>query len=377
MILLRPATRARVLASTGLLLVALSGACDQTPDLTREHLRRGDAAMIEGRYARALVAYSHAREVSPADPDVQRALMRARVHLIAETPSRIAPEAIEEATYEATLLLDLDPARAPVYRTALANILLRKGDVAGARAALDEALKLDPRSAAARSALGLLLLAKQDTASQARPELEAALAADPKYQRALVGLAQLELSEGKLPSAADRLEQALALGDDFEARMALGNARAQMQRSGEALLHFQRAAQLDPKSPDALLSLGQALLNGGRADEAERALRASLSLRPDANAGLALGYALAAQRKHAQALDVFKTVLAEAPLSAPALFGAARAHEELGQPEPATALYQRILALPSGGPDKEAIAGFQREAKGRLDALAPRAPAKP
>lgn len=348
---------------------ALGAGCNQTPQLAAEHLQRGDAALAEGRYAQALAAYGHARELVPTDPDVQRAMMRARVHLIAESAARISPEAFEDARYEASVLLDTDKARAPVYLTALGNILARQGDADGAKLKLAEALKADPTSALAHTALGTVLMGRKEGAAQAKAEFELSLKVKPADVGALIGLGQIKLAEGDFPGAVERLEAALQVKDDFDARMALGNARMQQQKTGDAVPHFQRAVQLDPKNADALSALGQALLDAGRAEDAERALRAVLQMRPDPNSEVALGFALARQKKAEAALGVFGRVLANDAAAAPALYGAATMSEELGRREQAVTYYQRLLSLSPAGPQRQMLADLQREAQSRVAAL--------
>lgn len=353
-------------------LVAIAGcgpAAPATPELLGEHLKRGDAAIAEGRYAQALAAYGHARELAPADPAVQRAMMLARVHLIAESAARISPEAIEDARYEATFLLEKDRARAPVYLTALGNILARQGDIEGAKAKLGEAIAADSSSALAHSALGTILMAKKEDAALAKAQFELALKSRPADLRALVGLGEIELAEGNVARAMEHLEAALRAGDDFDARLSLGNALVRQQKPNDAIPHFQRAAALDPKSAGALSALGQALLSAARPEEAERAFRAALQLQPDVDSAVGLGFALARQRKTEVALSVFEKVLADDPGLPAALYGAASTNEELGQKDRAAELYRRLLALPPRGAAGQMIADLQRTATARLTAL--------
>lgn len=339
-------------------------------------MKRGDAALAEGRYAQALAAYSHARELAPTDPAVQRAMMQARVHLIAESAARISPDALDDARYEAQYLLDNDKDRAHVYLTALGNVLFRQGDVEGAKVKLAEAIKADPASPLAHAALGAVLMSRNDSASasQAKAEFELALKVKPDFVGALVGLGKIKLAEGDLPGAVDRLEAALRAGDDFGVRMALGRARVLQQRAGDAAAHFQRAVELDPKSPDALSALGQALVNAGRPEDAERALRAAILARPDVESSIALGFALARQRKSEQALAVFGQVLSNDPAAAPALYGAGTTSEDLGRKEQALEYYRRLLAIPAAGPERQMIVDLQRDAQGRSAALSAAAP---
>ena len=369
----RPLARACRLPAL-LLCAALLSACS-TPELAREHLAQGDAALEAGRYPQALAAYSHARELLPTDPDVQRALMRARVHLIAENAARIAPEAIEDARYEAELLLDSDKRRAAVYLTALGNILVRQGDAEWAKVKYTEALTADPNSALAHTALGLVLMNRKEDAARAKSEFQLALKVKPADVGALVGLGQIELAEDDLAGAVEHLEAALRVGENFEARMALGSARAKQQKNADAIRHFQRAAELDPKNAEAVGALGQALLGAGKVEDAERALRAAAQMRPDPSTRTALGYALVRQKKAAAALDVFRGLLMDDSSSAPALFGAGVASEELGQKEQALAYHQKLLALSQTGPDGRMIADLQRQAQGRVTELSAPPPA--
>jgi tetratricopeptide (TPR) repeat protein len=360
-----------------ILVPLLAWACNPTPDAAADHLRRGDAALAEGRYPEALSAYTHARELAPHDPAVQRALMRARAYAVAENPARLGPDALTDTEYEADLLLETDKPRAAVYLTVLGHLLAKRGDVEGAKVKFTEALKADAASPIAHTALALALSTRKDGIGQAKAELEQALKTKPDYGGALLALGQIELGEGDLEGAAARLQAAVRVTDEFAAHMALGSVRVEQQRPAEAVEQFQRAAQIDPRSPDALGSLGQALLNAGRADDAERALRAAAQIRLDETTEVALGFALARQKKQDQALGVFSQVLAQNGGAATALYGAAAASEGLGKNEDALAYYRRLLALPAEGRQQHVIADLQKDAQGRVAALSAAAASAP
>jgi tetratricopeptide (TPR) repeat protein len=364
-------TRARlplVSLAFSLSLAFSAAACGPPPEVA-DHVRRGDAALEAGRYGQALAAYTRARELSPADPAVQRALMRARVHLVASEPGRISAEMADEARYEAELLLEAEPNRKATYLTALANLAMRAGHADEAKAKLEEAVKADPKSALAHAALGAMLMGKKETLTQAKAELTAALQIKPDHMGALLGLAQIRASEGDLSGAEEKLLAALAVRDDFGARMSLGGVYIQLQKPGDAVEQFQRAVQLDPKSPDALGSLGQALLSTGRPEEAERALRSALEIRPAEPTAMALGFALVRQKKADQALDMFARVLSRDPGAAPAHYGAGMAAEGLGKNDDALRHYRALLALKSAGADKQTLAEMQQDAAKRVTAL--------
>ncbi|MDI1477385.1 tetratricopeptide repeat protein [Polyangium sp. y55x31] len=353
-----------------LLVVALAGGCDALPDLAVTHLGRGDRALAEGRYGEALAAYAHAHELAPHDPRVQRAQMRARVSLMAESPARIGADALEDVGYEAELLRRTEKDLDAVCLTALGNVLARRGDREGARLKLAEAVKADPNSYVAHAALGALLAGRPEAATEAKAALERALVIRPGAPGPLVGLGKIKLAEGDLSGAIERFVEALKAGDDFGTRLALGSARLQQGKHAEAAVDLARAVQMDPRSPEALGLLGQALLGAGKLDEAERALRASLELRSDVGTSIALGFTLARQKKSVAALDVLEGVLAADPLAPPALFGVGMANEDLGRTQQALAAFRRLLALPLEGPQKQLVADLQREAKGRVEALA-------
>ncbi len=357
----------RPLACFAVALSLAIAACGQ--EAASEHIKRGDASLRDGRYAAALAAYSHARELSPNDPAVQRAMMQARVHLIAEDAARISPDALEDARYEAELLLEIDKPRAHVYLTALGNVALRRGDVEGAKLKYGDALKGDPGSPLAHTALALALMGSKDGAAQAKAELEAALKTKPDHLKALVTLGQIKLAEGDPAGAVDKLEVALRAGDDVAVRAALGRARLQQNKPAEAVEHLQRAAQLDPKNADVLATLGQALLAAGRVEEAERALRATLQLRTDPGSEIALGLALARQKKLEAALHMFGQALSHEPYAPQALYGAGTIAEELGRRDQASDYYRRLLAINASGADRAAIGELQRDAQARLNAI--------
>jgi Flp pilus assembly protein TadD len=343
-------------------------ACDRRSDLLEQHLSRGDAAVAAGRYPQALAAYGHARELAPHDPRVQRGQMWARVHVLAETPWRVGAEALDDVAYEADLLRG-EKGREAVCRAALGNAMARRGDEGGAKVKLGEALRADPGSAVAHAAMGAFLMGRREGLAEAKAELQLALGHKPTMFGALFGLGQILFAEGDLAGAASRFEAALAASDDAAARVALGKVRLQQDKPELAAGEFQRAVLLEPKNAEALSQLGQALLSAGKLDEAERALRAALQLEGGESTSIALGYALARNKKSDEALAVFARVLSQDPTAPSALYGAGIASEDLGRGEQALAYYRRVLALPASGPQQQLVSELKKQATGRVTAL--------
>ncbi len=359
----RPRSLAFVL---GLAFAAAS--CGAPPE-AGDHLRRGNAALDAGRYSEALAAFAAARELSPNDAAVQRASMRARTYQIAQDASRITPETMDQARYEAQVLIETDGAHKAVYLTALANLARRAGNLDEAKTKLEEAVKAEPGNALAHAALGTLLLGSKETLAQAKTELAAALAAKPDEVVALTGMAQIKAAEGDRAGAASMLQTALKVREDFATRMQLGKLYLLEKKPGDAADQFAHAALLDPKSADALASWGKALLAAGHPDDAEGALRSAMELRADPATTNALAMALVKQKKGEEANELFAKTLSRDSQSAEAQYGAGIAAELLGRTDEAAIHYWALMALKPGATEKQPLLDMQEDAKKRLAAI--------
>jgi tetratricopeptide (TPR) repeat protein len=170
---------------------------------------------------------------------------------------------------------------------------LRAGDSTGARTAIEEALKLDPtdiramkvlgqtyvaqknapmamqkvkeyaaqqpRSAPVQSFLGTLLVAQGDRAG-ARAAFEAAKTADPNSDRGILSLTQLDILDGKVDSAQQRLQGLVAADDNNTlAHLWLGNVYATKRDYKAAEQQFRAVIGSDPNNPHALNNLAYLL----------------------------------------------------------------------------------------------------------------------
>jgi tetratricopeptide (TPR) repeat protein len=334
------------------------------------HIARGDRALAEGRYSEAVIAFGRAQKLDPQSAPADLGVTRARVHGVADEPSRLRDDYESELRYDVELLLERDPKSAAACHVALGHLAARKGDLASARAKYEEAVKVDPASPLAHTALGNAYLNDRDRAGQAAASFDAALKARPGHASALVGLARVALTKGDPQEAVRHLTAALVARDDYNARLLLGNTQVRLKNLSDGIAHLERAVKLEPQSTEALRSLGQALMAADRSVEAERPLRAAAQGGDDTEAATTLGFALARQRRHGAALDAFTQVLAREPDSPLALFGAGVALEELGKRDEALASYKRLLALkPPPGREIPGLAQVQDDAKQRVAAL--------
>jgi predicted Zn-dependent protease len=135
-------------------------------------------------------------------------------------------------------------------RQITAELLEVEGDFAGAVAQYRKALEMEPKLPGVRRALGVALMNSandEPTRLEAQREFEAELAVNPSD-----GLSEYQLGE----------------------LMWVGN------RPDDALKRFQRAIELQPKFPDALIAAGKVLTSMGRPAEAVELLEKAAALDP-------------------------------------------------------------------------------------------------
>jgi len=193
---------------------------------------------------------------------------------------------------------------------------LKSGDPGGARATIEEALKINPadlraldalnhtyiaqknaamalqkvkeyaarqpKSAPVQDFLGMMLLAKGDKA-QARAAFNAAKAADARFTQADFSLAQLDVLEGKPDDARKRLEGVIASGgSEATAHLWLGNLDDVRGNYPAAIEHFRKVVEINPDNGQASNNLAYLLAEyGKRPDEALKYAEKAVELAPD------------------------------------------------------------------------------------------------
>jgi Flp pilus assembly protein TadD len=107
---------------------------------------------------------------------------------------------------------------------------------------------------------------------------------------------------------------------DPDAQVSLGNALSQKGRIDEAIAHYQQAITVHPDHFLARYSLGHALLEKGELDGAIQVCRSALLLRPsDADCHTTLAIALEKKGNPAEAIQHYQEALELAPKSIPTL----------------------------------------------------------
>jgi tetratricopeptide (TPR) repeat protein len=148
-----------------------------------------------------------------------------------------------------------------------------------ARAEYERATALDPKMSEAFLNLGILLTEKDPAAAVAPLRRAVDLLPAQSRPRFLLGLAQER--SGDIPGAVESYESSLRLDPrDVETVIHLGNLYVGLKRYSDAEAKFRAALELEPKSPQALLGLAQAL-DAQKKPEAAAAYRDYLAVQPD------------------------------------------------------------------------------------------------
>jgi tetratricopeptide (TPR) repeat protein len=153
------------------------------------------------------------------------------------------------------------------------------------------------------------------------------------------------------------------------AQINLGNLLYQQGRPNEAIVHFEKALELQPTSVDAHSNLGAALLNLGRVDEAIAHLRRAVEIQPTAvNAHNNLGNALLQKSQVNEALIEFQRAVELAPGVAGAQYNLGTALLQAGRARDAVAPLQAELKLQPNSAEVCASLGEAMLQAGQVDA---------
>lgn len=187
----------------------------------------------------------------------------------------------EKAAEIAAGLLAASPSD-PVALATLARVRMGQGDMDAAEAAIDEALRSDPESAAAHLLRGVILTRRGRFAEAERAYLSAT-ELEPDSPTGHFCYAELLYLCDREPAALPVVRKSLELDpDDTDAHALL--SKVLMSTDPKAwdlsLEAARRALSLDPDDDDAHAVHGAALLHAGRTKEAEDAFRSALELNP-------------------------------------------------------------------------------------------------
>jgi tetratricopeptide (TPR) repeat protein len=191
------------------------------------------------------------------------------------------------------------------------------------------------------------------------------------------GLGDALLKKGSVDEAIIHYQKALQINpDDAEAHYNLGNALLQKGSVDEAIVHYQKALQINPGYAEAHGNLGNALIQKGSVDEAITQYQTALQIEPDNFIGHNnLGNTLIQKGSVDEAIIQYQMALQINPAYAKAHYNLGNALFQKGSVDEAIAHFQKALqinpddaeahynlgnALLQKGNVDEAIVHFQR-----------------
>jgi adenylate cyclase len=222
------------------------------------------------------------------------------------------------------------------------------GDEANAMEYYRRALAIDENYAPAWAGVSVALavqalaheIPREAGLAQAYEAAEKALALDPDLSDAHVRMGQAKLRAGDWSGGAAEFDRALEL--DPRSPLALGVSAILLKARGrqdESIDLYKKAAAIDPLSAIWPGNMAETMLDAGRLDEAEAAARQSFDLNADTDKyNLFLGKLYIVRGRNEAALEKFLSV----PESAHSLLGLAIAYHKTGQFDEANAALEQL-----------------------------------
>jgi tetratricopeptide (TPR) repeat protein len=264
---------------------AAMGACDTAvPELQRQFDQRGDAnlqrlaglalaqCMVHAkRFDAASPVIAALEKQYPSDPDV--------LFVAADFHMRAWNEAIYRMYQKTPASYRVNQLSAEVFET--------QGKYQEAVGEYTKAIGKNPKAIDLHYRLGRAILLQSHEAAaldRARKEFALELTLNPSDAAAEYQIGQILVAQQKKADAEPHFERALQLRPDFpEALLAVGKAKNEAKRYQEAAALFERAVNLQPRSEVAHYNLMLAYRNAGRTADAERekALLEKLQKPPD------------------------------------------------------------------------------------------------
>ena len=205
-----------------------------------------------------------------------------------------------------------------LYRQGLDAV--KRGDLAPARTAFEQVVKLAPASAEGHNSLGWVMFSQGQTA-EAILQIRQALRLKPNLTAAHINLANALAQSGNLADAESEARAAVRLApQDSEAHRTLGRIASFRGDLNTATSELKKAVELDPKQATLHDELGSVLAKASNLDDAAAAeFSEALRLQPDfASSALHLGVIRWRQKQNAEALSLLQKAVQLAPQSAQA-----------------------------------------------------------
>ncbi|HIC60432.1 MAG TPA: tetratricopeptide repeat protein, partial [Rhodospirillales bacterium] len=162
----------------------------------------------------------------------------------------------------------------------LSNVLMKFGDLEGAKKVITKSLSLEPERSEAHFILGHIL-EQSGELKKAKEHYRTALSLNAEYLPANVNLGRVLRELGEFDEAISLYINANSTGvDSPEIQLNLGNILQHVGRLEEADKAFRNAITLEPKFPEAHYNLGNTLQDMGCLNEAWVSFQKALDINP-------------------------------------------------------------------------------------------------
>ncbi len=210
----------------------------------------------KGSYDQAEAAFNEVLRLNPRASAARVEIARLRIRSGAEDAVAVATEATKA-----------DPASVDA-RLTLVRALLQKREFAKAQSALDELASASPNVAAVHTQMGLLRALRNDAAG-ARAAFNRALELDPMQLEAIGGLTAVDMSGGRKQEALTRVDTLVTNAPkNLNALLVAAQAHAAANNLTRAEELARTAIEVDQSSPVAYSLLGRIYLAQKRLDAA-------------------------------------------------------------------------------------------------------------
>jgi tetratricopeptide (TPR) repeat protein len=251
-------------------------------------------------------------------------------------------------------------------------VMIAKDHAGEARAAFEEALKIDQRNVLALMGQGELLFADGRN-TEAATRFDEAFVKDPSNNDALIGSARTKIALERYADAKAQLTAGLkTFPKDMRVPLWLAFAEEKSGNRGAAEKLYKQAITLaDPKHPDAILAYGklsQMLAAQGRVQEAQQQLDQAKEKLPDSPAlQRALAEVAEAQGKYDEAVSHYEKALEKDPQDLGAHFKLGVTYRKMRKLDLATKEFDLVAAQDKDYPSLTTERGQLFEDSGEAD----------
>ena len=310
------------------------------PQSGEAHYQLGLALARAGKQEQATVEVQRGRELSATDERNQNTKLD-----IAEGRAALDKGQLDQATakFQQAIKLQPDSSEAQHY---VGVVLEKRGDAAGAAAAYQKALALNPGDVTARQSLDRLTLPDAPAPQSSGVEPTATVAPgedDPEKIAELEGYIRESRFEQAEPLLAEYVKQHPKSDWGW---YALGYSQFAQKKVGESIKSLAESLQLNVKNAEAHKILGRDLMIIGRFDAAQTEFEQGTHYNPNsAEMHYNLGKLFSMQDSWESARQQFEEALRIEPTYLEAMDALGFAQEALGEDTAAVASYQKAIAL--------------------------------